>query len=100
MLERDVIKRTNDWAKKQGVQYIRAHYGRGAAVGWPDFIYLIPGGRPLFIEFKATGKRATRTQEWRIRILEELGYDVEVADSVDVAKEAITRALEAARVPA
>jgi hypothetical protein len=96
MLERDVIKRTNDWAKKQGVQYIRAHYGRGAAVGWPDFIYLIPGGRPLFIEFKATGKRATRTQEWRIRILEELGYDVEVCDSPEGAKSAIEEAIRKA----
>ena len=96
MLERDVIKRTNDWAKKQNVQYIRAHYGRGAAVGWPDFIYLIPGGRPLFIEYKATGKRPSRTQEWRIRILEELGYDVEVCDSPEGAKSAIEEAIRKA----
>lgn len=98
MLERDVIKKTNEWAAENRIPFIRAHYGRGAAVGWPDFVYLIPGGRPIFIEYKAAGKKPSKTQDWRIKTLKELGYDIIVADSPAVAKEAITQALEAARL--
>ena len=44
---------TMKWCKQQGIANIRCYFGPGLSTGWPDDIILIPGGRPLFIEFKA-----------------------------------------------
>lgn len=99
MLERDVIAKANAYAKKRKVQSIRMHFGKGVSLGWPDYLYLIPGGRPLFIEYKAPGKTPTPTQLWRISTLKELGYDVHVCDTPDSAISALAQALDAARLP-
>ena len=37
--------------------------------GWPDRIFLIPGGRPFFIEFKAPGEEPNPRQAFRIKCL-------------------------------
>ncbi len=44
--------------------------------GWPDRLWLLPGGRPAFTELKAPGAEPTELQQFRIARLEELGYDV------------------------
>lgn len=80
MNEADVIKRCKAIATKQGVPFIRLTFGAGVQVGWPDFCFLIPGGRPWFVEFKAPGKKPTKRQEYRIRLLRDFGYDVSVCD--------------------
>lgn len=52
---------------------------------WPDRMFLIPGGRPFFIEFKAPGEEPTVLQANTIKELIEDGYDVEVHESKDTA---------------
>jgi len=97
MLEAKVIEKVQRWAKKNGVEYIRLVFRQGAVVGWPDFLYLIEGGVPFFIEYKAKGKKPTKLQKRRIETLEKLGYDVEVHDDPVEAIAAICTLVEASR---
>ena len=49
-----------------------------AEKGAPDRIVLIPGGKPLFFEFKAPGANASPHQiEW-MKMLRRLGYYAEI----------------------
>lgn len=57
--------------------------------GLPDRMYLLPGGRALFIEFKSTGKKPTRIQEHIIGRVRKLGFTVLVVDSPETWKEAV-----------
>lgn len=57
--------------------------------GLPDRMYLLPGGRALFIEFKSTGKKPTRIQEHIIGRIRKLGFTVLVVDSPETWKEAV-----------
>jgi hypothetical protein len=59
----------------------------------PDRIIFLPGGRTVFIELKAPGKKPDPIQEYRIRQLRDLGQRVEVLDSL----EAVDRFIEEAR---
>jgi hypothetical protein len=67
--------------------------------GWPDRIFLIPGGRPFFIEFKVPGGTPTPKQLFIHDWLRRLGYDIEVHDNADRAFEAVRDRLDAARLP-
>lgn len=67
---------------------------------WPDRLFLIPGGRPLLIEFKAPGEGPRVDQLQCHNILRMLGYQVEVCDDADDALNYIRKALDAARLPA
>lgn len=67
--------------------------------GWPDRLFLIPGGKPLFIEFKRPGAKPRKFQSHIHAILRRLGYKVEIHDDATQAVEAVRRALEATRVP-
>lgn len=49
--------------------------------GMPDRIILIPGGKVIFAEVKAPGKKLRPLQEKRKRELEELDFEVYVIDS-------------------
>lgn len=57
--------------------------------GLPDRLYLLPGGRALFIEFKSTGKKPTRIQEHIIGRIQKLGFTVLVVDSSETYKNAV-----------
>lgn len=61
--------------------------------GWPDRMFMIPGGRPLLIEFKNVGESPPPLQQVMHRRLKHYGYQVEVCDSVDEAIGYIKRAL-------
>lgn len=50
-------------------------------VGVPDRILFFPGGRIIFIELKAPGKKPEPIQEYRIKQLRGYGQQVEVLDS-------------------
>jgi hypothetical protein len=79
----------NAWlkaAKQLGLEVIRLSFSRGATVGWPDNLFLVPGGLPLFLEFKAPGKTPTPMQTYRATLLWELGYDIRWTDSADAAR--------------
>ena len=78
-IEREVVSR----AKLRGITSIKLNTESGR--GWPDRMFLIPGGRPLFIEFKRPGGRVSPRQTMIHDRLQKLGYDVEVHDDVDEA---------------
>lgn len=61
-----------NWAAKNGVLHIRLHFGRGAAVGWPDDVFVY-GGKVVFFEFKAPGKTPKNIQHFRMNELVEHG---------------------------
>lgn len=51
--------------------------------GLPDRMYLLPGGFVVFVEFKSTGKRPTKIQEYIHAKVRALGFLVYVVDSVE-----------------
>lgn len=51
--------------------------------GVPDRIVLLPGGKIIFVELKAPKKKLRELQKYRKKELEELGFRVEVIDSLD-----------------
>jgi hypothetical protein len=85
------------WATERGIQSIRFAFRPGVTVGWPDTMFLVPGGRGLFIELKAPGKRPTPIQHHRLETLRELGYAAIWTDNADTARAAITHAMGAGR---
>lgn len=51
--------------------------------GVPDRIVLLPGGKVIFVELKAPGKKLSPIQEVRKKELEKLGFKVKVIDSIE-----------------
>lgn len=49
--------------------------------GVPDRLVCFPGGRIVFVELKAPGKKPRPLQEVQIKRLRDLGFVVEVIDS-------------------
>ncbi|NFA43989.1 VRR-NUC domain-containing protein [Clostridium botulinum] len=52
-------------------------------VGVPDRMVLLPGGKVIFVELKAPGKKARKLQEYRANQLRDLGFQVECLDTVE-----------------
>lgn len=48
--------------------------------GQPDRLFL-KGGKAVFVEFKAPGRKPTRLQRWWQRRLKQLGFDAHVIDN-------------------
>ena len=92
-LEKQIEKRFLKSMKRLGIPTIKltGQYG----TGWPDRLILIPGGRPVFIEFKAEGKEPTDRQHHRIDQLKTLGYDATWFDNAEEALAYVERNLEA-----
>lgn len=67
----------------------RARAAGGMAIKWvapgmagvPDRIVFLPGGRIVFVELKAPGKKPTAIQLHVHRLLANMGADVRVIDS-------------------
>ena len=78
--ERAVVK----WWRGQGGFQLKLNL-QGQR-GWPDRLFLVSGGRAIFIEFKREGEELRPLQEYRHRELEKLGYRVYTCDSVASAK--------------
>lgn len=51
--------------------------------GLPDRMFLLHGSIVLFVEFKSTGKKPTKIQEYIHKRLQALGFPVFVVDSVE-----------------
>ena len=62
--------------------------------GWPDRGFLTPGGKPLFIEFKAPGEPPSPRQAERLTCLRLWGYEVYVSDSYDHAMSTIMNLID------
>lgn len=69
-----------------------------SSTGYPDVIFLIPGGYPLFVEFKQPGHFVSPIQEYRIAALKALGYDVVICTTVQQCREHIQKRLGAPSV--
>ena len=54
--------------------------------GFPDRICLLPGGRVILVELKAPGKKPSAVQLRVHAMLRELGFRVDVVDSVQQVK--------------
>lgn len=52
-------------------------------VGIPDRMVLLPGGKVIFVELKAPGKKARKIQEYRAKQLRKLGFQVECLDTIE-----------------
>jgi len=79
------------YARDNGVPHIRLTMRQGLTTGWPDVLFLIPGGKPLFMEFKAPGKKMTKVQEYRAQILSMQGYVWCACDNVSDGKAHINK---------
>ena len=95
-----VIRRDRESALKRrvmaaAVREFGLHSIRLDHDGWNDQLILIPGGRPLFAEFKVKGEEPRVLQVRRHDTLGALGYDVVVWDDYDTAIADLER-----RVPA
>ena len=65
--------------------------------GLPDRMFLLKKGQVVFVEFKSTGKKPTKIQDYIHRKLNDLGFAVIVVDSVEsyeMAKRIITNMLK------
>lgn len=51
--------------------------------GVPDRIVLLPGGKVIFIELKAPGKKLRPIQAFRRKEFNKLGFETKVIDSID-----------------
>lgn len=83
-IERYFVRRV----KSQGGRTLKFSSPSSAAV--PDRILLLPGGRVLFIEFKAPGQKPRPLQQVVFRQFAGLGSPVTILDS----REAVDRYLE------
>lgn len=79
------------WARKNGCRAVKVQ-GPGNR-SQPDYMFLIPGGRPFFIEFKRPGEVPTELQTHTIHEYVYDGYDIEVHDSKVSAIKAILERL-------
>jgi hypothetical protein len=52
----------------------------------PDRLCLLPGGKVGFVECKAPGRRPTANQAREHELLRHLGFQVDVVDTVEMAK--------------
>lgn len=86
-----------DWARREYKGKLIARKfstaGRFGTSGWPDYEFLIPGGRVFHIEFKAPGGTCSELQLQRHAELRAIGHEVFVADAADVAKAIIRRVM-------
>ena len=75
------------------IAYAKSHYkdtliarkgesGKFGTTGWPDYEFLLSGGRVFFVEFKTPGKEPTPLQWQRIGQLRGLGHRVYICDSI------------------
>lgn len=58
-------------------------YSNQGAMGYPDRLCVIPGGRVFWVEVKSKGRKPDILQRIRISALRDLGQHVYVADSVE-----------------
>lgn len=81
VLESEIEKGVCDWADRRGISYIKLDPYTNK--GWPDRIFFLWGGRPLLMELKRPGEKPRKLQQYVLRKLERMGYDVCVAETTE-----------------
>lgn len=87
MLERDIERAVCKYAESRGMLQYKFTSPARAAV--PDRLFVMPGGRVFFIEFKAPGKKATPPQFREHMRLTLQGSQVFVVDGVTTGREVV-----------
>lgn len=93
-IEKKVVK----YARDQGVIVRKFTSPQHRSV--PDDLFLFAPGIPVFVEFKAPGKRPTSGQKREINRLIEAGYYVYVIDHPDIGIALVQYFIDAAGAPA
>lgn len=93
-LEVKIEERTVELAAALGVTSLKLNVK--STTGWPDRMFLIPGGRPFFIEFKQPGEEPEPRQRVVHAHLAYLQYDCETHDNAEEALTAIKVRLDSA----
>lgn len=83
-LEKDIEKRVCDHAKKLGCLVYK--FTSPARRSVPDRLFIAPGGKVFFIEFKRLGQSPTPAQAIEIDRIKRQGVPVGVADTVEKGK--------------
>ena len=86
VLERTIENAVVAYAKARGCVVHKMQTGRGGTSGMPDRLFMAPGGKLWWIEFKAPGKVASPLQEVKIADLRSLGQTVYVCDDREKGK--------------
>ncbi len=80
MKEAEIEKKVCQYAKLLGWWPLKLRVIGVAGV--PDRMFLAPGGRVFFIEFKAPGKKTRALQNVIIKKLIEMGFHVFIVDNI------------------
>ena len=94
-IENAVASRLNQWARDKGIKLSYLKLTIPGNRGYPDRLILADGGRAIFVEFKRPGEVPRKLQVYTHEWLKELGFEVQVHDTVDGAMEKITAYLDA-----
>ena len=92
MLEKHIEAKVCDYAKQRGLLVYKFTSPARAAV--PDRLFILPGGRMFFCEFKREGQKPTPAQEREHKRLRAYGVSVWVIDNVDDGLSMIDEMLE------
>ena len=79
MRERDIENYLREQVKRIGGRAYKFESPGNAGV--PDRLVLLPGGRTVFVEMKAPGKKPSVLQRAQIRRIKNLGHTAVVIDS-------------------
>lgn len=83
-LEKDIEKRVCDYAKSLGI--IVYKFTSPSCRSVPDRLFVLPGGKVFWIEFKRAGQKPTPAQEVEIEKIRKQGGTVYVVDNVEQGK--------------
>jgi hypothetical protein len=90
VLEKAIERRFVQNMKRLGIVALKLNLSGN--VGWPDRMILLPGGRPLFIEFKVATSAPRKIQRNRHKKLKDLGYEIRVFSCATKATRYVTSA--------
>ncbi len=95
MLEKELERKLRAEVKAAGGLCLK--WESPGYVGVPDRMILLPGGRVLFVEMKAPGKKERPRQRVVQRLLRDLGFEVYPSvDSLDKIRVIVDRCREVA----
>jgi len=92
MLEKHIEAKVCDYAKQRGLLVYKFTSPARAAV--PDRLFILPGGRMFFCEFKREGQKPTPPQEREHKRLRQHKVSVFVIDNVDDGLRTVDEMLE------
>lgn len=84
MLEAKIEEAVKNYAKERGMLVYKFTSPSRAAV--PDRLFILPGGKVFFIEFKRTGEKPTPAQDREHARLRAQGSVVYVVDDIEQGK--------------